>query len=198
MSTFEERLIQALQLDVPYAERPPTPQGTRAAVLMLFAEHDGRQAILVTRRTDKVETHKGQMAFPGGHCEADELKTPEGFVTAALRETEEEVGIPRERVKVLGRLPGLWTPTGFWVVPIVGVLTVPLHEVTLHNSEHEIAEALWVPFAVLTDPEIYQREIRRIGAVSYPIHVYQVGVYRIWGATGAMIKNLLDRLAKLG
>ncbi|MCM2278805.1 MAG: CoA pyrophosphatase [Oligoflexia bacterium] len=198
MRSFEERLESALKLELPYSERPLTPQGRPAAVLMLFGEHDGKQALLVTRRTDKVETHKGQMAFPGGNCEPEELRGPEGIILTALRETEEEVGIPRDRVRVLGRLPGLWTPTGYWVVPVVGTLLAPAHEVPLRNSVHEIAEALWVPFTVLLEPGVYRRETRKVGTVSYPIHVYQVGGYRIWGATGAMIKNLLDRLEKLG
>lgn len=195
---FEARLRAALQLELPYPERPPTRDGTPAAVLALFAEYQGEIAVLMTRRTEKVETHKGQMAFPGGHCEPDELCGPEGQRLTALRETEEEVGIPRARVRVVGELPGIWTVTGYWVTPVAGVLEVPAESLRLANDPHEIAEAFWIPLRILAAPETYRREFLTIGAVNYPIHVYQVGEHRIWGATGSMIKNLLDRLAALG
>lgn len=198
LPAIERRLAEALKLELPYSERPPVQDGKPAAVLILLGEsRSGELSLLITRRTERVESHKGQMAFPGGHSEADELGSEGGFSRTALRETEEEVGIPGGRVRVHGALPGLWTPTGFWIVPVVGTLLVPVEDMPLALDSHEIAEAFWIPLATLSDPGTYRREFKRIGPVNFPIHVYQVGEYRIWGATGAMIKNLLDRLERV-
>jgi 8-oxo-dGTP pyrophosphatase MutT (NUDIX family) len=147
----------------------------------------------MTQRTETVETHKGQMALPGGG-----LDPGEDALMAALRETEEEVGIDRGLVEVLGRLPDLTTVTGFQVTPVVGVLREEIVRVSLSPNAHEIAEAFWIPWSVLTHPDTYRRELLRVGPVQYPTHVYQVKHYRIWGATGSMIKNLLDRVEALG
>lgn len=198
LGEFELKLGDALRLELPYSERPPVLNGTPAAVLILFGcSPDAEVSMLMTRRTEKVVTHKGQMAFPGGHSEPDEAGSEAGLQRTALRETEEEVGIPAESIRVHGRLPGLWTPTGFWITPIVGTLSVPVSETPLRPDPHEIAEAFWIPLSRLRDPGTYRRELMRVGSVSYPIHVYQVGGDRIWGATGAMIKNLLDRLERV-
>jgi 8-oxo-dGTP pyrophosphatase MutT (NUDIX family) len=197
---LEKRLRSALELDLPYGQRPPfsRPQGTQASVLVLFGEKNGEPSLLLTRRTEKVETHKGQIAFPGGKCEAEELVTSDGIITAALRETEEEVGLSREAVRVLGRLPVLWTPTGFLVTPVVGMLSAPAESFGLSLNELEIAEVRWIPLSVLSREGTYRRETYRLGAIQVPIDVFVVDAFRIWGATGSMIKNLLDRLAALG
>ncbi len=190
-------LGEALSLELPYPERPPRPGGKPAAVLALFGEHEGEPALLLTRRTETVDTHKGQMAFPGGKAEPHEIGMGDGAVRTALRETDEEVGIPASRIEVVGELPGLWTVTGFWVTPVVGFLRGPAHEVEIRVQAMEIAETLWIPLARLLAPGTYARELMKVGAVNYPIHVFQVDQYRIWGATGAMIKNLLDRIERV-
>ncbi len=192
---FKEKIRASLGLDLPYPERPKIEGGTPAAVLMLFSLEKGSQ-ILMTRRAESVEQHKGQMAFPGGKCEEDEVGE-QGEIAAALRETHEEVGIAPSQVEILGVLPKLWTITGFWVTPVVGLLSVPLAEVVLAPCLEEIAEVFWVPLAKLQDRETYRKEFVSIGSVRYPTHVFQVGEHRIWGATGSMLRNLLDRLGQL-
>lgn len=192
MTDFRSRLLSALQVDLPYTERPALKPGlTRAAVLALFGFSNQDTKVLVTKRTEIVETHKGQMAFPGGICEAEESDE-----NAALRESEEEVGIPPSQIEVLGRLPEFATPTGFCIVPNVGILRQSIEKVQLQLNRDEIADALWVPLTELK--HVYRRELFSVGPVKYPIHVFQIGEYRIWGATGLMIKNLLDRLDHLG
>ncbi len=198
MSSREElsgRLVRALALELPYPERPPLQQGRRAGVLVLFAlAGDGEPWILFTRRTHTVETHKGQIAFPGGgfeYVDRDEKDT-------ALRETEEEMGIPREDVEVLGVLPPLWTVTDFWVTPAVAIHSRSLPEITLHINPDEIDIAFWVSLAELRMPEVYSLEHRQYNKILYPIHSYQIREHRIWGATGSMVKNLLDRIQALG
>jgi 8-oxo-dGTP pyrophosphatase MutT (NUDIX family) len=186
------RLRDALARELPYAERPPSPQGRRAAVLALFGEDEaGGYSLLFTRRTETLETHKGQISFPGGS--RDETDPDDAFT--ALRETHEEVGIPPAQVEVLGALPALWTVTGFWVTPFVGLLRAPIADLRLEPNPHEIAEVFWAPLARLEDPATYEHEYRQFGAIRYPTHVFTIAGHRIWGATGAMVKNLLDRLA---
>lgn len=197
LSAFAARLQAALALELPYPERAPFDSGQPASVLALFARHAGEISLLMTKRTETVETHKGQMAFPGGRCEPDELGSEAGFARAALRETEEEVGIARQEVQLVGRLPGMWTVTGYWIHPFVGLLARDAEEVPILIDPIETAETLWIPLAQLQHPDIYRREFRQVGAVNWPIHVYQIGPHRIWGATGALIKNLLDRLEKV-
>jgi 8-oxo-dGTP pyrophosphatase MutT (NUDIX family) len=195
MTEFEKKLKASLEMDFPYPERMPMIQGTPASVLALFgasAARGGAPELLMTQRTETVDKHKGQMAFPGGAAEPGEDR-----VQTALRETEEEIGISASEVNVLGRLPGLWTPTGFSITPIVGTLKSDIDETVLRKSEPEIAEAFWIPLSVLFEQGTYRKEFIEREGIRYATHVYQVRQYRIWGATGAMIKNLLDRLSAL-
>jgi 8-oxo-dGTP pyrophosphatase MutT (NUDIX family) len=200
---FKKRIITALSIDLPYSDRShrhlsdsQLDQVKPAAVLILFADSKSSSnfSLLYTRRTYSVETHKGQIAFPGGMCEPEDQGQSE---ITALRETEEELGIPQNRIQILGKMPELVTITGFSISPVVGFLKVPLEQVPLIPHPNEIAEAFWVPFKTLTHSQTYRREFIRVGQVDYPIHVYQVGQYRIWGATGSMTKNLLDRIESL-
>ena len=200
-SVFRDKLLSALALEIPYADRLPVEGGRKASVLFLFGKSGGASpelSVLITRRTTTVGSHKGQMAFPGGVSEVDELGAFEDVVKTALRETEEEVGIPPSLVEVMGTLPPMNTITGFQVVPVVGLLSSPIEHVNFSVNPDEIADLFWVPLRTLMSPETYRAEFKRVGDVSYPIHVYQVSEHRIWGATGSMIKNLLDRLQALG
>ncbi|MGK5087659.1 CoA pyrophosphatase [Bdellovibrionota bacterium FG-2] len=192
---FKHKLRSSLELVLPYPERPQMEGGTPAAVLVLFGL-GGEAQILITRRAESVETHKGQMAFPGGKCEQNEIGAP-GEIYAALRETHEEVGIAPSQVEILGILPKLWTITGFWVTPVVGVLTVPIQEIVLTPSRAEIADVFWVPLSKLQARDTYRKEFVSVGSIRYPTHVFQVGEHRIWGATGSMLRNILDRLGQL-
>jgi 8-oxo-dGTP pyrophosphatase MutT (NUDIX family) len=144
----------------------------------------------MTRRAENLETHKGQMAFPGGMRDAQDL---DGIATA-LRETREEVGIPESQVEPVGVLPELWTVTGFLVTPVLGVLKEPIEQVPLIPNLEELDRVFWIPLSVLRREGVYRRESLEFGAVRYPVDVFLVDEYRIWGATGTLLKNLLDRL----
>ncbi len=203
---FECLLENALALDLPYSHRLPhldLSQGRNrppAAVLLLFAYQSSKDEfqdprnpmLLFTKRTETVETHKGQMAFPGGMSELQDHEDP---IVTALRETEEEVGLLRDQIQVLGKLPSLHTVTGFLIQPVVGVLKSYLMDTHLTPNPDEIAELLWAPLQTLCSPETYRQEVIQAGSFQVPIDVYQVAQHRIWGATGAMTKNLLDRLS---
>jgi 8-oxo-dGTP pyrophosphatase MutT (NUDIX family) len=199
LRSFESRLLKALALELPYIERSKglfsedkKNLSTAASVLLLFGFQNAKSepSLLITRRTETLEKHKGQMAFPGGAADAGE-----GEAQTALRETEEEVGVSPEKIRVLGALPGVWTPSGFWIAPVVGVLIPSIDDTLLSCSSAEIAEAFWLPLSVLRAPKTYRLEMIERERIRYATHVYQVGSHRIWGVTGAMIKNLLDRLA---
>lgn len=189
-NNWKKRIQDSLTLDLPYYARPLPTDGTPASVLVLLGGNASDPSILLTRRTDHVETHKGQIAFPGGMRDDSDRSD----VETALRETEEEVGIPRDHVEVIGELPKFWVRSGFLVTPVVGLLKPPLESIQFSLSPQEIDEVFWVNFSQLTAPGVYSEEPFRVGEHVWPIYVYQVGRHRVWGATGAVIKNLLDRL----
>lgn len=190
---FIQQLVAALALDQPIQLAGPVPRvrEPQAAVLALFAWGPGDQPhLLMTQRTETVGAHKGQMAFPGGvRNDGESLKE------AALRETEEEVGISSQKIQLLGALPEFQIPTSrFWVTPHVGFTGEASDALRMQLSRDEIDRAFWIPFSALTHPDTYRREMFEREGHRFPIHVYQVEEYRIWGATAAMIRNLLERL----
>ncbi len=184
-----------MELDFPHPFRSQ-PGGRPASVLVLCGLRADSNAfeILVTRRTEHLEIHKGQYALPGGMRDPDDVSD----VTTALRETEEEMGIPADQVEVVGMLPPLWTPTGFHVTPVVGFLRTTIEEARLVPNPEEIDLWFWCPVDRLRDEKNYCVEARSItheGEIyTVPVDVYQIDNHRIWGVTGAMLKNFLGRL----
>jgi 8-oxo-dGTP pyrophosphatase MutT (NUDIX family) len=209
LSSLKERLQLMAAFDHPYPFRP-AGDGRPAAVLILCAksEKDGSRPsgfrILMTRRTDSVETHKGQYALPGGMSDPEDgdPALQETLIQTALRETEEEMGIAREKVSSAGILPSIWTPTGFRVTPVMGVLNEPLESIEIVPSEKEIAYWFWPEFDRLRDPGVHSLETREVEYrgkhFEVPIDVFQYDEHRIWGATGAILKNFIGRWEKLG
>lgn len=162
---------------------------TPAAVLVPVVRRPAELTILLTRRTDHLADHAGQISFPGGRIEVND-PTPE---SAALREAQEEIGLPPERVRLLGRLEPYVTRTGFDVVPVVGVVEPPV-ELTL--DPFEVAEAFEVPLSFLLDPANHQRHERAIADRVCQFHAMTHGDYYIWGATAGMLMNLYERLVE--
>jgi len=151
-----------------------------AAVLLLVVNHAAAPTVLFTQRTAHLADHAGQIAFPGGRYDTAD-RTPE---RTALREAEEEVGIPAERVQLLGRLPEYRTSTGFAVTPIVGWAEPPM---TYRPDPHEVADIFEVPLAFLLDARNHRYEsaffkgrMRHYWAMPY-------GEHFIWGATAGML-----------
>ena len=118
---------------------------TPAAVLFPIVLRDNGQTVLLTQRTAHLKDHAGQISFPGGRVEAED----ESPIHTALRETEEEIGLARKHVEVLGFLPEYRTGTGFRVTPVVALVTPPFE---LALDPFEVAEAFEVPLAFLLDP----------------------------------------------
>jgi 8-oxo-dGTP pyrophosphatase MutT (NUDIX family) len=161
---------------------------TAAAVLVPVVHHPGGLTVIFTKRTVHLKAHSGQVSFPGGRAEPED-PTPE---FTALREAQEEIGLPMERVEVLARLPEYLTRTGFRVTPVVGLLSPPLE---LRPDPREVEEVFEVPLAFLLDPKNHQRETREIQGRSVGYYVLRYGERSIWGATAGMVVNLYRHLA---
>jgi len=144
--------------------------------------------LMLTQRTDHLNDHPGQISFPGGRIEAADT-SPED---AALREAEEEVGLIRDHVEVIGRLDQYVTRTGFSVTPVVGLVN-PAY--TIQPDPFEVAEVFEVPLAFLLDPANHRRDSRIYKGTKREFYAMPYGEYYIWGATAGMIRNLYDVLA---
>lgn len=160
------------------------PHLRRACVLILLIRANGSWALLFTRRAENLAVHSGQIAFPGGGVEDGE-----SLPDAAIRETEEEVGIPGSAVELIGRLDDLITNSGFLVAPFVGIVHEPNEYVM---QESEVVEIFEVPIDALLDPA--KPEVRYVSYSDrkYPAYFYPYGQYEIWGLTGRMLKVFLD------
>ena len=167
----------------------PVGDLTRAAVLVPILRSGADLHLLLTRRTEEVETHKGQVSFPGGVVDG----TDADIVQTALRETEEELGVDRSSVDVLGLLDDLTTPTGFVITPVVGFLSAA---VLLHPNPAEVAEAFTVPLQFLSDMRNAAHEMRHFRGEEREVWSYAYGSHTIWGATAWIIRSLLPALAE--
>lgn len=174
------------------AQRPAieidAPEHRRACVLIPLVRpairSDAGWSILFTKRSENLAAHSGQIAFPGGVVEGGET-----LEQAAIREAEEEVGIPPHLVELIGRLDDVITHSGFLVAPFVGVIHEPFDVVI---QEAEVVEVFQVPIAALLDaanPEVRYVPFRE---KKYPAYFYRHGPYEIWGLTGRMLKATLD------
>ena len=167
------------------------PDAREAAVLLLLYHDAGAERILLTRRTDTVEHHKGQISFPGGGRHGGD----EELATTAVRETWEEVGVHPDDVEIIGRIDEMLTTSNFRVTPYVGVLhTTPYEFVT---SPLEVDEVIEPPLAHLLDPANTGYEMRRMGDGREVLMVeFYYDGHRIWGATARMLKTFLDLLKR--
>ena len=159
----------------------------RAAVLCPIVRRDGALHVMLTVRSAQMRVHAGQIAFPGGKIDATDASP----LAAALREADEEIGLPGADVDILGALDPYDTSTGFVVTPFVGMVAPSFRPIP---SEGEVAEVFEVPFDFLMDhanheriEKLHQGRTRRFYQMVY-------GRYRIWGATAGMLCNLADRL----
>lgn len=156
----------------------------RAAVLILLIPEGETFRILFSHRSPDLRVHSGQISFPGGGAEPGEQ-----LELAALRETEEEVGVPPDAVELIGRLDDIITRTGFVVAPFVGILRRSV-EFRLH--EVEVTHIYEVPMPVLLDggnPEIRFLQYRDR---TYPSYFYKHPPIEIWGLTARILKGFLD------
>jgi 8-oxo-dGTP pyrophosphatase MutT (NUDIX family) len=172
--------------------------GFRRAAVLVPVVIKPEPYLILTVRTTHLPTHKGQISFPGGSLH--NLETP---ITAALREAQEEIGLDSKLVQVLGMLDDVWTPQGFHVTPVLGLLEKP---VSLEPDANEVAKILHVPLEELqvlqaryeprnlppnaklpTDPQAYRARSNEV------LH-YDWQGYDIWGMTAWVISDLLELL----
>ena len=167
----------------------PTTGLTPAAVLVPLVERPEELTVLLTLRTDHLRDHAGQISFPGGRIEPGD-GSPEA---AALRETEEEIGLPPARFDVIGRLDDYDTRTGFAVTPVVGMVSPPLG---LRLDAREVAETFEVPLAFILDPANHERHNKKLGGAKRMFHVIPYESRYIWGATAGILVNLYEVLSR--
>jgi 8-oxo-dGTP pyrophosphatase MutT (NUDIX family) len=183
---FDDGTVARLQAQL--ARRPAieidAPQYRRAAVLIPLIRSGDGWSILFSRRSEDLNAHRGQVAFPGGGVESGEA-----LHDAAIRESFEEVGIPPNRIELIGRLDDVVTNSGFLVAPFAGVIREPV-EYVLQASE--VVEVFEVPIAALLAPGNPQVRYVSWRKRSYPAYYYTHGTYEIWGLTGRMLKAFLD------
>lgn len=158
----------------------------QAAVLLVVYERDGEPWILFEKRTDRVADHKGQICFPGGSMDPPDAT----LVDTALRETQEELGVPPETVRVVGALAPVFTvATRYVIAPYVAYTPV---RPAISPDAFEVAEVIDAPVAALLDPQTRRVEVWDSHGVPREVYFYDFGEHVIWGATARILKEFLD------
>jgi 8-oxo-dGTP pyrophosphatase MutT (NUDIX family) len=158
-----------------------------AAVLVPIIDRPRELTVLLTRRSAHLPDHAGQISFPGGCIDPGDSDAE----AAALREAEEEVGLARRHVTLIGRLDTYLVRTGFSVVPVVGLLRPPFE---LRAEAGEVDEIFEVPLAFFLDPASREMHSRVFRGAERFFYAYPFGDYYIWGATAGILSNLCDLL----
>ncbi|HVW56777.1 MAG TPA: CoA pyrophosphatase [Rhizobiaceae bacterium] len=158
-----------------------------AAVLIPVVDHAEGATLILTQRTEKLRHHSGQIAFPGGGIDPDDASAED----AALRETEEEIGLDRGFIEILGRLPDYVSGSGFRVVPILGVVR-PGFFLTL--NEDEVDDVFEVPLSFLMDPANHAHKSKMWQGRERTFYEMPYGDRYIWGLTAGILRTLYERL----
>ncbi len=167
---------------------PDEATAIQAAVLIGIVARPEGPTVLLTQRAAALRSHSAQIAFPGGRVDAVDGSP----VVTALREAEEEIGLPRQQVRTLGFLDAYLTGTGYRIVPVVALIEPPF---SLTINRHEVDEAFETPLAFLLDPANHHREGRLWEGRYRTYYAMPFRDHYIWGATAGMIRNLYERLA---
>lgn len=179
--TALQALVQALTNEY--------PQSRKAAVLLPLFMQEHTPHLVFIRRASTLRAHSGEIAFPGGSYDVNDVS----LVTTALREASEEIGLAPASVEVLGLLPPVLTVvSNFLILPVVGYLPSGLG--FLQAQASEVAEILLLPLHALADPTIAHTEIWTRNGRTRTVHFYEYGALRIWGATGRILHDLLLHL----
>ncbi len=167
----------------PSADKPLRPAGVLVPV---WLRPEGASLIL-TKRSSHLKHHPGQIAFPGGKVDATDASAQ----AAALREALEEIGLPPDRVRIIGALPTHETVTGFAMTPFVGLIHGPFTPV---SEAGEVEEVFTVPLAHVLTPARFAIERRQWMGVWRRYYAVPYGPYYIWGATARILRGLADRV----
>ena len=158
-----------------------------AGVLIPILQRQRELTILMTRRSDYLAHHPGQVSFPGGRMDRGDSD----IVETALRETEEEVGIARHKVSVIGHMRPTPTITGYAVTPTIGLIQEDL-QLTLDPGE--VADVFEVPLDFLMDTGNYRESLREFKGHEFPVIELRFEGYRIWGATAFMLARFIKHI----
>lgn len=157
----------------------------KAAVLIPVTRHksDANSEIILTVRSANLKSHAGQISLPGGTKEEED---PD-FETTALRESEEEIGLQRDQVEIIGKLGDMALPSGFHITPIIGLID---QGIEFTACPDEVADIFQAPLDLILDPEAYKRSTMNFENVERVILELHYEDYRIWGATAAILYHL--------
>lgn len=158
-----------------------------AAVLVPVVDHTEGASVILTQRTAHLRSHSGQVAFPGGRIDPEDA-SPEA---AALRETEEEIGLDRGHIEIVGRLPDYSTGSGYRIAPVLSVVKPGF---SLEINPDEVEAAFEVPLAFLMDPDNHRRESRLWQEKERFYYTMPFDDRYIWGVTAGIIRTLYERL----
>ena len=161
-----------------------TPGLTQAGVLIPLFPKEGKLSVVLTKRTVDVEHHKGQISFPGGSVDSSD----KNIMETALREAQEEIGLPKECVEILGIFDDFWTPSGFRITPVIGFIAVLP---TLTRNKTEVEEILEVPISFFLDRTNERIKKFKLGDKEIDVYFYTHGGKEIWGATAAILRSFL-------
>ncbi len=156
-----------------------------AAILVPFVDRGAGLEVLLTERAAHLKHHPGQISFPGGAAEPGD----DGLAMTALRETEEEVGVPMDRVEVLGYLRPQWTISGYSMTPVIGLIN---GDVDLRPDPAEVADSFLVPASHLFDSRQHRREQRIYEGLEFDVMEISWQRHRIWGATAGVVDRLYN------
>ena len=167
----------------------PAGRTLRPAGVLCAITGYGEPRVILTKRSSALKHHPGQIAFPGGKQEESDVDV----FAAALREAEEEVGLPRDQVSVIGSLPTHETVTSFEMTPVIGIVTEPFET---RIDRGEVDEMFMVPLSHLSDPARFFVESRRWRGRRRRYYSVPYGPYYIWGATARILRGLAARLSE--
>ncbi|MGY6706864.1 MAG: CoA pyrophosphatase [Rhizobiaceae bacterium] len=158
-----------------------------AAVMIAVVDHGPEASVILTQRTANLRDHASQIAFPGGRIDAAD-PTPE---FAALRETQEEIGLPPDEIEVVGRMPDYVSGSGYRIAPVLGVVR-PGFDLAI--NPHEVDDAFEVPLAFLMDPANHRRDSRMWNERERFFYAMPFEDRHIWGVTAGIIRTMYERL----
>ena len=183
-----QKLLQHNLLPVDEPNKRQVDLKCAAVLLPLVIDQQSNQwHIILTRRAQHLKHHPGQISFPGGRYEADDLD----LSTTAKRETFEEIGISTQHIQLIGQLPQQKTTSQYNITPFVGIID-PAYQIEI--DQNEVAEAFTVPFEFVTDEKHQKKVTETINDIEYNFYVIEYKQYYIWGATARILVNLTRRL----
>ena len=164
-------------------------QGSYAAILIPIINGKDGLEVLLTRRADHLRNHAGQMSFPGGRIEQHD----DSHIAAALRETEEEIGLPADRTEIIGHLGDYYSVTNYCITPVIGIIH---GEFELTVDPNEVAEIIHVPLDYLMNPAVFELDESVYDSIMRRYYSTYYGKHRIWGVSAGIIIALYKSLAQ--